>query len=198
MITEENKTEIIDQYLAGSLSAELRHEVEERLKTDSEFKRDVAIQQKVIQTIQRMGRESFRKELAELSLGVELPEAGNMPMMNRRPLYYAAAAVALLMVAGLFWLLNKRPPTETYRGYVAVIEIEHSRGSSDVPDSIPITIFKEDDYDFHYQWGDTLMLYGNFAPEDLSVTYENETYFLQIKNRLYPILKDHTIHLLSP
>ena len=54
MINEEDKTDIIDQYLAGSLKGELLQEVETRLKSDRDFRREVALQQKIIYTVRNM------------------------------------------------------------------------------------------------------------------------------------------------
>ncbi|MEK6479382.1 hypothetical protein WJR50_17700 [Catalinimonas sp. 4WD22] len=66
MINEEDKTYIIDQYLAGTLNDKLQLELEERINEDAEFRREVALQQKIIRTVRNRERDSIRNALAEL------------------------------------------------------------------------------------------------------------------------------------
>lgn len=105
MITEENRNEIIDQYLEGSLNAEFRFKVEEQLINDPEFRRAMVVQQKMIQNHQRIVSESFLMEPVKLSPQVGLDEVDILPVIGRRPLCYATAALVTLVIVGLFWLL---------------------------------------------------------------------------------------------
>lgn len=196
MINEENKTEVIDQYLAGALTGDQLNEVKNRIETDPKFRHEVAFQEKIIQTVRQLEHEQLKSRFESIYKEDDGLTDKVVPFYQR-PLYYYAAAITFLVIAGLFWLLNKRSPTETYRGFLAV-EVESTRGADKVLDSIPLTIIDHPEYDFHYQWGDTLTLYGPFVSEEISVRFENDTYILQVRNQPYTIKQDNTIHLLRP
>ncbi|MEM9829605.1 MAG: hypothetical protein AAF944_03155 [Bacteroidota bacterium] len=196
MINEENKTEIIDQYLEGSLSPELHQAVEERIKTDAKFSREVDIQQQIIRTVQRMERETLRQELLNLPEIDDQELSEERPLIPlRRPIFYYAAAVALLMVAGGMWFFTQQSPGPPLEGMVAV-EIERTRGQDNITDSLSLTIIDYTEYDFHYQFGEKLILYGDFEVNSIQLHYTEGMYQLQMNGKSYKLKKDNIIHLL--
>ncbi len=208
MINDENKTKIIDEYLAGTLDDDLRQEVEERIKSDAAFRREVALQDKIIQTVRNQERQAMRNKLEatyQQTAGKETAvsqEADVKPLSNRRNYYAIAATIALLIAAGILFFLYRQSAEPNF-GYVAVQLPDGSRGDlpATVPDSLPLLIMPGDEaYPFHYRFGDTLALYGDFSLESLQVTYEpnREAWTLGISGQTYAIPKTGTIRPLTP
>lgn len=208
MINEENKTEIIEQYLEGSLDEKQRLEVEERMQTDAAFRAEVALQRSIIKNVQELERDALRSEISELfaeeedHFQEETQQEDKVVALSRRNVYYAIAASALLVItASIFIWMNLS--TDPLAGSVAVHLPEGSRGDlpPEVPEQIPVLIIEDHpEYDFHYRFGDTLKLYGTFSLSALSIEYEpnQDRYALQIAQDTYPIIPSDSIQALQP
>lgn len=66
MIHPEEKTDIIDQYLAETLEGQHLQEVKEHIESDTRFRQEVALQQRIIHVVKDRERESLRIKLAKL------------------------------------------------------------------------------------------------------------------------------------
>lgn len=204
MINDNNKTEIIDQYLEGTLDDVQRKEVEDLIQTDASFRAEVALQRRIIQHVQEQERDTLRNELSDLFTREEdtSREDARVVALSRRNVYYAiAASVLVLITAGIFIWMN--PSTDPLAGSIAVHLPEGSRGDlpAGIPEQIPVMIIEDHpEYDFHYQFGDTLKLYGTFELSTLSVEYEpnQESYSLLLNQDAYPITQSDTIQALQP
>lgn len=202
MINDQNKIEIIDLYLENALPEKLRREVEERIKNDYYFRNEVELQRKVIAMIQEEERGEMKKELDILFESDEEATADSKFVnMQGRSRYYAIAAsvgLAILAAALFFFTQNTEPEVS----YLAVRLPEGARGSvlENISLKMPVLIYTDhEEYQQHYQLGDTLRLYGNFDPEELSLEYEpnqkiyllttgEETYLLSPTNTTKPLL----------
>lgn len=214
MINEEDKTDIIDQYLAKTLTDELRLEVEERINTDAEFHREVALQQRIIRTVRNRERESVRSKLAELfalEYGEQKKkETGETPAdseakvvpINRQTWFSAiAASVAIALIAGLtIWYTSGTDDVVFYSGKVLVQKPRSGNIPPSVPDSLQVQIITDhDQYDFHYQFDDQLILYGDFRLDSVKLLYESkkQQYLLEKDSVYYPLEETEEITELS-
>jgi tetratricopeptide (TPR) repeat protein len=71
MINNRNKTEIIERYLQGELEDDMLIMFREKIETDSEFKREVEVQQLMLQNIKRTGRHELKQYLKEIHKDVQ-------------------------------------------------------------------------------------------------------------------------------
>ncbi|WKN32467.1 hypothetical protein PZB74_03785 [Porifericola rhodea] len=198
MINDDNKTEIIDKYLEGSLDLATRQEVEQKMQEDEAFREEVSLQQRIIQAVRKQERAALKQELSDIFE----QENDKVRVLSKRNIYYAVAASILLVVAaGIFLWINTA--NSTVDGVLAVQLVEGARGElpANIPDQVPTLIFKnEAQYNFHYQFGDTLKLYGNFSLEQLQLAYEpnHNNYRLLVDDESYPIQKNKAITPLLP
>jgi hypothetical protein len=203
MINDHNKIEIIDLYLDDALPEKLRREVEERMRNDYSFRNEVEIQRKVIAMIRQDQREEMKKETNIIFESDEKATAdSNVINLRGRSRYYAIAAsvgLAILAAALFFFTQNTEPEVS----YLAVSLPDGARGS--VPENIslqmPVLIFTDhDEYQQHYQLGDTLRLYGNFDPEELSLEYEpnQKIYLLTTGQATFSLSPTNTTKPLLP
>lgn len=65
-MNEEENEEFIEQYLSGELAGDRLREIEARLAADAAFRRQVEVQQAVIQQTKKMGRAELRQRLRKL------------------------------------------------------------------------------------------------------------------------------------
>jgi hypothetical protein len=216
MIDDENRTDLIDQYLDEELSGEALREFEERMDSDSDFRKEVALQQKIVHTIKEKERNELRntiKQLFEEEIDSKnLPHTGksedqgevddtdddgkvvNMPPSTTPLWRYAAiaAAIFILIVAAIFLFDSQPSNNDPQFAYLEVTVPPGSRGGTDlpVPDLLAVEVIsRHPEYSFHYQLGDTLKLYGEFSIDDLTIYYEPnaEQYLLLMDDTEYSL-----------
>lgn len=142
--------------------------------------------------------------------GGEEPAAGgpSLPSSSLRRTYFAvAAALALLVVAGAaaYLALNRGPgvfpspelTTISYEGDAQPpFPVMGIRGDAP-PQYVPVLIYPPTgEYTHHYQFADTLRLYGTFAPGRLTVSYRREgsgQYELRSDEAQYPLQRTASI-----
>jgi tetratricopeptide (TPR) repeat protein len=81
MINNRNKTEIIERYLQGELEDDMLILFQEKIETDSEFKREVEVQQMMLQNIKRTGRQELKQYLKEIHKDVQ--DSGSIEKENQ-------------------------------------------------------------------------------------------------------------------
>lgn len=200
MIDDENRTDLIDQYLEGELSGEALREFEERLNEDREFRKEVALQQKIAHTIKEQERAKLKSEIKQLfNEEINNKESGGAPVIDiasRRRNFAIAAIVTVVLVASVLFIVNQREVVRPQIVYLEIKLLPGSRGSLPVPDSLAVDIVSEDPaYSFHYQLGDTLRLYGDFDKHELGIFYEpnDELYLLQWEGQEYELEKTEEV-----
>ncbi len=207
MITEENKTEIIDGYLNGTLDVDMLAEVEYKMREDADFKMEVELQKALVGQLQWEGREKLRGHLKTLHKQ-NFPEdstesIGEDRNHSSRKLWLGmAASVALLFVAGLIFFLANQKPTQrpAENGMHVKVPLYTTEGNglgfagkpdATATDSINVIVISGTEYQHHYQFDDTLKLYLNqfSMADELSVTYDkaNNTYQLLWNNVSYEV-----------
>lgn len=219
MINDENRTDLIDQYLDGVLSGEALQKFEEQMNIDQDFRKEVALQQKIVHTIKEKERNELRSTIQQLFQeeinNKSLPPIGKLddqvkvdetdhdatkvvdiapsPTPFRR--YVAiAATIGLLIVAAIFFFTRQPGNSETQFAYLEVTIPPGGRGElpTQIPDSLAVEIMNQHpEYDFHYQLGDTLKLYGDFNIDDVTIYYEPnaEQYLLLMDDTEYSLNK---------
>lgn len=200
MIDDENRTDLIDRYLEGDLSDEDRREFEERMENNREFRKEVALQQKIAQTVKEQERAKLKNEIKQLfEEEINNKESGSAPVIDissRWRTFAIAAAVAALLVASVIFIVNRTEVVGPQIVYLEVKLLPGSRGSLPVPDSLALEVITEDPaYSFHYQLGDTLRLYGDFDLDALGIFYEpnDNQYLLQWKGREYELVETEEV-----
>ena len=213
MINDENRTDLIDQYLDGELSGEALQEFEEQMDSDRDFRKEVALQQKIVHTIKEKERNELRNTIKQLF--EEEIESKNLPTTDTledqdqeddtkvvdiapspTPLwrYVAIAAAIGLLIAAAIVLLSRQPgSSENQFAYLEVSVPPGGRGElpTQIPDSLAVEIISQHpEYSSHYQLGDTLKLYGDFSIDDLTIYYEPNA-------ELYLLLMDDTEYSLD-
>lgn len=203
MINEENKTELIEQYLHGELRDKDLNEFKERMQSDPAFRWEVALQQKIAFAVREEQRGHMKAKISKI-FQEEIKEKGVTPVINirsRRINLGIAAAFTLLLAAGTVFLLLRKDEPETQLAYLEVRLPKGVRGGLPLADSLAVQIIRgEDDYSFHYRLGDTLNLYGDFHPEELQLFYDpnQKQYFLWLKDKNYPLDESSNITPLTP
>jgi hypothetical protein len=230
----------IDRYLNNELRGESLREIEEKLRTDEDFRQEVELQRRLIVKIKENGLRADLEQLeSELSLvedaswpalptqprpawpgtdpdeapprrlgGEERTSGGPaLPSSSVRRTYYAvAAAIALLVVAGAtaYLSFNRSPgvfpspelTTISYEGDAQPpFPVMGIRGDAP-PQYVPVLIYPPTgEYTHHYQFADTLRLYGTFTPGRLTVSYQREggQYELRSDEARYRLRRTATI-----
>lgn len=193
MTDDENQTNLIDQYLGGNLNDDERRAFKKRMDDDRVFRKEVALQQKIAYTIQEQERATLKNDiklLFEEEMNVQGDGGANLVAISSRRRYLAiAAAVALLVVAGMFFYVTQGGK-QSQVAYLEVALYPRARGVGPEPDSLAVQILPENpSYNFHYQLGDTLTLYGNFDTGDMTILYEpnTEQYILKLDEQEYEL-----------
>jgi len=201
MINEENKEEIIERYLENKLTGEELKEFEEKMATDAAFRREVALQKKIVRNVHTVGREQLRAQLKDIHKEMMADqdtkeETKVVPLWQRKTVQYAiAAAIALLMVAGVVFVLLQ-DTTHGIQKDVLAVETIGTRGEPQNRGMIAVNIYPpEDTLTQHYQFTDTLKLYGAFEMEKIRIVYNlsNDQYMLQANGKTYGLRKTAAI-----
>ncbi|MEK6479377.1 hypothetical protein WJR50_17675 [Catalinimonas sp. 4WD22] len=223
MINDENRTDLIDQYLSGELSGEMLQEFEEQLEGDSDFRKEVALQQKIIQTIKEKERSDLRNDIKQLfkeevedkkaPLGgkadgqqEEVKEIDDRKVVDISPhrRYIAiAAAIGLLILTAILFFTLQPDNSDPQFVFLEVTVPPGGRGvlPTQIPDSLAVEVISQhSEYNFHYQLKDTLKLYGDFNINDLTIYYEPnaEQYLLLIDDTEYSLNTTSDIVPLRP
>lgn len=116
----EKDTDIIENYLAGTLSAEEQKKVEDRLLTDREFAQRLEIF-KMLPHLVSEDVHNFRNELEGIYQEYRQQDAASSTM-SRRTFFMAASLALLISVIGiLIWLLpSSLTPQEMYATHFTV------------------------------------------------------------------------------
>jgi len=191
MINEENIEERIEQYLEGNLTQEQKQEFEVKMDTDATFRREVALQKKIVNNVQLVGREQLRAQLKTIHQEM-LAESSHT--MN----YYAiAAVVTLLITAGVVWELVYRPPDEPPLAFLPIQTIDRTGNTRGFAGGMQTVVIypPNDSLNFHYHLTDTLKLYGPFDVEEIKLYYnlDTEQYLLESDQKRYVLRKNSSV-----
>ena len=152
MIDDENKNELIEQYLQGKLSGKLLDEFKYKLATEAAFRTEVALEQAIVRNLKAVGRtemqlkfENFHQEMPRASYepAVARPEPSllekltafineKLAHLNARPsLVMVAATVVLIIACTIIFRLftSQSSPEEIYEAYYAPYPIETFRSA---------------------------------------------------------------------
>lgn len=104
--------QLLDDYLLDRLSEAERRQVEERAAHDTEFATEIALRRAIIEGTERAGEQNLKEKIAALDAALmrEGFFSQTQPVLRKvwvRRLSWAAA-VALLLSAGLWWWLQDR------------------------------------------------------------------------------------------
>jgi len=122
MSTEKDIFEWIEQYLDQELDQQAMQAFQQRLDADPAFAKQYQEQAALRQLSRITAREHLK---AQLLAGQEVLPSINQPLVNKLSLYRWAAAIALLLVAGLaLWFLLQAPtPEDLYAEYLGKPQI---------------------------------------------------------------------------
>ncbi len=101
-------TEIIDNFLSGTLPEAERKALEARMKTDTAFAKEVAVQLMAHKAAKQAADEARKADFDELR--GQMSRQPKQPMVTIGRIAWAAAA-SLALIVGFFWLSN-RPANE--------------------------------------------------------------------------------------
>jgi anti-sigma factor RsiW len=203
MEKEFNNTEEIEKYLLNELSEKELEEFNIKLQADAALQQEVALQRRVIQSIEIA---EFKNLMEQFHQGIQAEEkqapgsavqstATGAPVvqLNRNTwMYYAiAASVLLLLVAGLVFYRNTVSQTLEVADIKYIVKAgEQALGVAGTQSVSTITVKiypPEANRSFHYRFDDTLRLYGKFRSQDLILLYNEprEEYRLQDQQHVY-------------
>ncbi|MDQ4141266.1 MAG: hypothetical protein M3142_12185 [Bacteroidota bacterium] len=214
-------TEWIERYLSGELKGEELEQFILRLHRDSAFRQEVAVQRSIIAQAHLIGREELRQDLKNLhrQQGYNQQLEYNQKKTKTIPLYlYAVAATVLLLLAftGIFYFAyqpNQNTPTvaqvqkqessnqsETLHIQYQVTGQDPAIGFTGTNSDSTTTILLYPAASPAYQFNDTLRIYGNFAPDQLTLKYNQlkEQYTLLIDSNAYPLQRYRPKQALRP
>jgi tetratricopeptide (TPR) repeat protein len=108
--------DLVERYFDNELSEGEFAQVNERLKSDVEFRAIFDRERALIRSIRASGLTRDLKLLKEVERGISAADKGHLRRIQ--PWYYvAAAAVALFVVAALWMLPNQETPDELFNDY---------------------------------------------------------------------------------
>jgi tetratricopeptide (TPR) repeat protein len=109
MITDRNKTELIEKYLRGELDGDLLNFFREKLSSDRAFLDEVNMQKELTEAIRGVGRDRLKVRFKSFHEDV-LSYHSNNRRENRIP-FYAVAATLSIVLLGLAYYLFERTTT---------------------------------------------------------------------------------------
>ncbi|RDC65535.1 hypothetical protein [Adhaeribacter pallidiroseus] len=197
-------TEWIERYLSEELQGEDLEHFNRRLHTDGAFRQEVAVQRSIIAQTQSIGREDLRQDLKNMhrQFGFNQIEAKTKTTPSY---YYAVAATILLLLAftGIFYFTSRSNQDTPSMAQVQKEELttqpqslniryqvtgqDPAIGFSGTGADSTTTILLYPAATPTYAFNDTLRLYGNFAPNQLTLQYNQakEQYTLRIDSLAY-------------
>ena len=104
MNTQEEDIRLIERFLDQAMSEQEQKEFQERLKSDAKLTQMIAEMEFLVEGIRYTARQELLRDLQELDTAIEAEEARKQGASVRTlygKVWWAAAAVALLVVAGL-------------------------------------------------------------------------------------------------
>lgn len=105
MNQQEEDIRLIERYLDHAMSEQERAEFQDRMKTDAGLTQMIAEMELLVEGIRYAARQELLAELKEIESSIEVEDATRVDEVPVRPLFgkvwYAAAAIALLVIAGL-------------------------------------------------------------------------------------------------
>ncbi|MCS6968740.1 MAG: hypothetical protein RMJ44_08085 [Cytophagales bacterium] len=203
---------LIEQYLAGELTAQQYKKMQERMATDTEFAQYVRQHEALDRALKRQAQlKRFKQYDQEL-------QQQNSAKRWKIVRYAAAATVAIGLGLVAYWQWHQKDTysqlSQAKQAAKQLIIIEEQiiqpesrmgfAGTETVPNQIPVwLIAAPKDTSPAYFFGDTLQLFLPYSIEQLqdsafvntlqlSLIYDrtqNDTYFLNFKGKRYPLVR---------
>ncbi len=216
---DEVQSELIDQYLDGTLAGEPLRAFRSALNRSEALRQAVEVQRLVRQGLQRMGDRELRATFRALHAEMVAEAAGTGPRPPREPLpsttglprslrpaawYWVAASVCLLLFAagyGLYrWSGAPLPGTPPPPASLFALKLERAHtgemgyaNREPAPDAVLVQLLPAAEARAAYRFGDTLQLFlpAPPPPADFSLRYDarQDRYVLGILNKKYPLEK---------
>jgi hypothetical protein len=111
----QNDIDLVERYFDNTLTEQETAQLKYRLDSDSELKRLFEQEKLLINTIRYQGAQNNLQFLKQLEQTLEQPQG----RLNMKPWYYyaAAACIALLIAAGIFWPSSQDTSKDLYAAY---------------------------------------------------------------------------------
>ncbi|MBX2889482.1 MAG: hypothetical protein KF734_01020 [Saprospiraceae bacterium] len=126
--------QLLDDYLLDRLGEAERRQVEERAARDADFAAEIALRRAIIEGTERAGEQNLKEKIAALDAALEREGFFSQTQPVSRKVWVRrlswAAAVALLLSAGLWRWLQDRPRTSDQ---VAVSPPSHDTQQDNIP-----------------------------------------------------------------
>lgn len=107
---EEIKDQLIQDYLEGNLQGKDLKDFENRMQQDPVLAAEIEVYQNLELGLHSIGADNFKSEVAQWEKAYQKSQENEEPKRFMfRPYYAVAASVALLMVAVVFFLINRSP-----------------------------------------------------------------------------------------
>lgn len=210
----EKDEELIDRFLKNELQGDELTQFTNRLAAEAALRDEVELQRRLVMAVKAADlREGFKRAEREH----QAREASLAASPGRRRYLAVAATFTLLLAAGLVLYFFLRQPagpagppaleTVAYggeaipEGAAPPFPTMPTRSSGSTPKRVPVLLYSPvGDYTFHYQFADTLRLYGNFAGARLRFNYRpaEDAYSLTVDSVDYPLTRSKEITALTP
>lgn len=199
MTADFNREELIELYLEGALAEDAKGDFEKKYNGDPIFREEVELQKKIVKNVRKMEKDDLRNRLEAIH-GKMLNNEIKISETNWLSKWSIAATVSILLLAsfGIWKLTNNTPPIQSQFAYLTIDETTSTRsiGENDVP---VLIISNNKEFQNHYQFTDTLTIYGDFNIEELKLSYNplNQQLTLDTGTELFEILKSDKIQPLK-
>lgn len=159
-------TELIDGYLARQLDLATQQRLDERLQTDDLFRREVALQQALIEQLRLAGQQQLRARMQQWDTEVADRRPLVRPLWQRTAFYVAASVGLAVGVLGLWWLthsparqISQYPPSTLWLQLPLVQTGAGFVGDSVYTDSVWVELVADTKQASQYRFMDTLVVY---------------------------------------
>jgi len=129
---EEIKDQRIQEYLEGNLKGENLKDFENRLQQDPALAAEVQEYQQLELGLHSIGAEQFKNEVSQWEEAYQKTQRTDHKVFTLRRYYAVAATIALLIVAGIYFLRNTPPDMDQLyaQNYVPYEDMILDRGAS--------------------------------------------------------------------
>ena len=144
MNEEKERNQKIDHFLLGQMTEEEASDFNKQLQADPVLRKEVALQEKIIQGLKAHQNLELKSRLKEIHKEIHAPKKKNLTVIWR----YAAVAASILLIAAVsIWILQHESPQQQLAlAYYEPYELYVTRNTNDLLLSEAASLYNKGEY----------------------------------------------------